>query len=84
MDGVSLTHGSPRQHIWTFAAALSRQVSTSHPNYCPCITSAQGNEPPDFVGEDYFCDSGRQEYVFMSPPQFYSADPLWMVLVVGQ
>ena len=23
VDGVSLTHGSPRQHIWTFVAGLS-------------------------------------------------------------
>ena len=73
VDGVSLTHGSPRQHIWTYAAALASRPS----NYCPCITSAQGNEPPDFVGDDYFCDSGQQEHASMSPPQFYSADPLW-------
>ena len=24
VDGVSLTHGDPRKHIWTFAAALDR------------------------------------------------------------
>ena len=24
VDGVSLTHGNPREHIWTFAAALDR------------------------------------------------------------
>ena len=23
VDGVSLTHGAPRQHIWTFAATVS-------------------------------------------------------------
>ena len=40
VDGVSLTHGNPRQHIWTFAAALSRQVSFPGLHYCPCITSA--------------------------------------------
>ena len=24
VDGVSITHGNPREHIWTFAAALDR------------------------------------------------------------
>ena len=33
VDGVSLTYGNPRQHIWTFAAALDeREGSWS----CPC------------------------------------------------
>ena len=77
VDGVSLTHGNPKQHIWTFAAALSRQVSTSGPHYCPCINNGMENQPPSFVGEDYFCDSGQQRHVSMSSPQFYSADPLW-------
>ena len=27
VDGISLTHGNPRQHIWTFAAALDRKVA---------------------------------------------------------
>ena len=27
VDGVSLTHGNPREHIWTFAAALDRNDS---------------------------------------------------------
>ena len=65
VDGVSLTHGlSPRQHIWTFAAALRR-------SHCPCQL---GHVPPSFVGNDYFCDSGTQEHA--SPATFYS-DPLW-------
>ena len=27
VDGVSLTHGNPKEHIWTFAAALNRNDS---------------------------------------------------------
>ena len=47
VDGVSITHGSPRQHIWTLAA-------TSNGPYCPCE-----NVPsvPSFIGDDYFCDA---------------------------
>ena len=43
---------------------------------CPCI-HALGNEPPNFVGDDYFCDSGQQQYIRDQPLQFFSADPLW-------
>ena len=40
VDGLSTTHGSPRQHIWTFVAGPQNQGGTA----------------PPFVGEDYFCD----------------------------
>ena len=29
LDGVSITHGTPRQHVWSFAAAHSEQVQRS-------------------------------------------------------
>ena len=49
VDGVSVTHSSPRQHIWTFAAdyRLFR---------CPCDGFSSF---PSFVGTNYFCDSTR-------------------------
>ena len=58
VDGVSLTCGSPRQHIWTFAAGLSE---TYRNNYaCPCDATINISIP-SFVGGDYFCESGRQD-----------------------
>ena len=37
-DGIILTHGqSPRQHIWTFAAAVDEAESFGSLNSCPCI-----------------------------------------------
>ena len=74
VDGVSLTHGNPRQHIWTFAAAAGE---TSSPNYiCPCTNNetASTAPPPDYVGNDYFCDTGSST---SSRRTFYSDDPLW-------
>ena len=55
--GISVTCGYPRQHIWTFAAGLNEQISTST---CPCITgnSAARNRVPSFVGRNYFCETG--------------------------
>ena len=50
LDGISVTHGSPRQHIWSFAGG--------HPGRCPCQNNDRNAAPlpPSFVGENYFCD----------------------------
>ena len=53
VDGVSLTYGSPRQHIWTFAAGQS-EFSNVNDN-CPCDVTINITIPP-FVGGDYFCE----------------------------
>ena len=81
VDGVSLTHGAAgsRQHIWTFAAALYGGASIS-PSKCPC-TNANTNttwphEVPEFVGDDYFCDTGNPGPEFNSNT-VYTDDPLW-------
>ncbi len=75
VDGVILTHGqSPRQHIWTFVAALDETRSDA--GTCPCTQSDQpytGTVPP-FIGNDYFCDTGsRAAFAHI----FYADDPLW-------
>ena len=78
VDGIGLTYGSPREHIWTFAATISQTVSTVEGfHYCPCIDNSTENEPPDFVGDDYFCDSGQLLHIMGEQPQFFGADPLW-------
>lgn len=77
VDGVSLTYGAnPRKHIWTFAAALD---GTARDRFvCPC-TNAQNTLPdtaiPDFVGDDYFCETGSHDTFEFS--RFYEEDPLW-------
>ena len=62
VDGISLTHGHPRQHIWTLA--------TGNNISCPCTNNCQANSttpPPSFVGKDYFCDTGSED----------RSNPLW-------
>ncbi len=70
VDGVSVTHGSPRMHIWTFVASLAEQDSST-PILCPC----DGGDPdiPPFVGDNYFCEAGRD--VFSGAD--FGTDPLW-------
>jgi len=68
--GLSITHGSPRQHIWTFAAGYSENSGDG----CPC---AGGIYPsPEFVGNNYYCESGTET----RPPSgnaYFLNDPLW-------
>ncbi len=71
VDGVSITHGSPREHTWTFAAARD----SSAKDRCPCINSS-ANPPPSFVGTDYFCDTGSETAAEVNtPPWFYRQLP---------
>ena len=81
VDDISLTHGSnPRQHIWTKAFAATLDEVGSRPLYnCPCFNrnlASSATPPPDFVGNDYFCDTGSAEHF---QHIFYGDidDPLW-------
>ena len=79
VDGVSLTHGTPRQHIWTFAAARDETTGNALDSKCPCIINSENdhmNRPPTFVGSDYFCDTGSSSST-SAVDQFYGDDPLW-------
>ena len=74
VDGISLTRGSPRQHIWTFIAGLFDNIQNSHYN-CPC-TNGSTQTVQSFVGNDYFCESGNPDTNW-KPIKFYTTDPLW-------
>ena len=74
VDGVSLTHGSPRQHIWTFAAGWSEFQDRNRKWACPCDATINITIP-QFVSGDYFCESGRHSGDRHGI--LYSDDPLW-------
>ena len=79
LDGISVTHGSPRQHIWSFASGFSSALFR-----CPCDNPDrdQAPLPPSYVGENYFCDNEENGAlwdgmdcttpccIFNSPPWF--------------
>ena len=78
VDGVSLTRGSPRQHIWTFAAGLNEQMTTRGAT-CPCVagsTQTVGRNIPSFVGQNYFCESGITSG-YTNGLFYPNGDPLW-------
>ena len=58
VDGVAITYGSPRQHLWTYAAGLSDDGNYANGIHnCPCA-KYPGKDPPAFVRQDYYCESG--------------------------
>ena len=78
VDGIILTHGQlPRQHVWTFAAALDEAQYSSHTS-CPCIRPDKPftHSLPPFIGQDYFCDAAIPSYTGQ-PNIFYPDNPLW-------
>ena len=73
VDGLSITYGStPRHHLWTYAVGVSESGFTSRAN-CPCA-AASGTQPPSFVGDHYYCESGN---VGDTENQWYANDTLW-------
>ena len=74
VDGVSVTYGNPRNHIWTFAVGLhERSGQANDRNNCPCDG---GVDPPPFVGNSYSCETG-DDTPNVELKRFYSDDPLW-------
>ena len=71
-EGLSITHGSPRQHIWTYAAGLTDSGNSG--SNCPCAVIG-GQNPPLFVGSQYYCESGAG--TSWSGNQYYLSDILW-------
>ena len=69
LDGISITHGTPRSHIWSYAAGGSE---TGICNRCPCYN---GVRAPSFVGDNYYCESAYSGNCFAR--DFLPDDPLW-------
>ena len=76
LDGVSITHGTPRQHIWSFIAALPEYFIDSGVfddcAGCPSYNGFNGVRIP-FIGNNFFCDSADFDEEFM----LYTDDHLW-------
>ena len=73
VDGVSITHGSPRQHVWTLMAAITGYTTGS--GSCPCSTgSHHGPHVQSFVNNNYYCESGTST---SWDKTLYASDPLW-------
>ncbi|XP_065901870.1 uncharacterized protein [Dysidea avara] len=75
VEGVSITYGNPRKHIWTYAVGLSEDYNYKYYN-CPCA-KYPGPTPPPYIGNDYYCESGNTGVYDRELHTLYSQDPLW-------
>ena len=74
LDGIVLTYGSPRCHIWSFVAGIDQYNTDT--NRCPCNSGTFPGTIPPYVQNDYFCDSGHR-YSTEPSSIYYVNDPLW-------
>ena len=74
MDGVSITYGNPRRHIWSYVCGVTESSSDYSASNCPCST-ASGRSPPSFIGNNYYCESGNPTDTIN--PIVYTRDKLW-------
>ena len=81
VDGVSITRGSPRQHVWTLMAGLNEASYHNFPDgryNCPCSqNSSQNSTLQSFIGTDYYCESGNPATDGTYQIILYTSDPLW-------
>ena len=77
LDGVSITHGSPRQHVWSFASAPDTIALTHQHVQCPCLSNRINftGVIPSFVDDHYYCETGSGAGFRES--KYYFEDPLW-------
>lgn len=75
IDGLSVTYGSgPRTHIWSFVGGVNTD-GVEHWD-CSC-NSFNPDNPPPFVGNDYYCETGIPQGESWSPGRLHPNDPLW-------
>ena len=76
VDGLSITRGSPRKHIWTYAVGYQEKAYAGggFGFECPCaIPTYPSHFKASFVGADYYCESGFVTYERRTVWE----DPLW-------
>ena len=76
--GVSITHGTPRNHIWTLAAGWNEGGSSCQSCICPCADPDNPDNAvvPTFVGDNYYCESGNPTSS-VTLHHLYTSDKIW-------
>ena len=78
VDGISITHGNPRQHLWTYAIGAVESGENANCCGCPCTADSgleRGPEPSGFVDSHYYCESGV--IGADQSGEYYVSDVLW-------
>jgi hypothetical protein len=75
MDGIVISHGASRHHIWSYIAGATVSSSEHRRSNCPCSSDTAGAEPTQSIGDNYYCESGNPTERL--PYKIYPNDPLW-------
>ena len=74
IDGVSITRGSPRYHIWSYVGSFSEIAAFL--DACPCARDlSSAAQPQSFVGNNYYCESGNPAGAWRD--RVFPNDKLW-------
>ena len=71
-DGISITLGNPRKHVWTYVAGYADDT-TGRAGNCPCA-AGPGHAADSFVRDHYYCEAGGTAAL---SGIYYLDDPLW-------
>ena len=72
--GISITQGSPHQHLWTYVTGVSERNYEAY-IACPCARSDYNQSwIPTFVGNNYYCEAGFNDSYHIKTVW---EDPLW-------
>ena len=76
LHGVSITHGTPRNHLWSYVTAYSEQYNGTIYR-CPCARPDPTDRTyvPSFVEEHFYCESGFSGN--QPERRIVWEDPLW-------
>ena len=63
VDGISITRGNPRQHVWTYTSWEFEAIDSIAAYVCPCGQSNPNDysHVPSFVGRDFYCETAFTE-----------------------
>ena len=76
LEGISITHESPRKHLWSYVVGDVANPTSSRPDSCPCTDKGTTSTVPSVIGSDYYCSSGNGRSTD-SPSVVHSLYPLW-------
>ena len=74
-DGVNITSGVQRDHVWSYVCGLSESQSSNPIGSCPCSHANIRDFPPS-IGDNYYCESGNPNNGFRDN-QLFTEDKLW-------
>ena len=59
VDGISITLGNPRKHVWTYTSYWYEMHNDSQYDVCLCQRSSSNyySRVSSFVGSDYYCET---------------------------